>query len=68
MAASFVAAKRSFQDVLLDLVGIHLCICGISINSGHPGDVFAVGYEPFERSSQAAISRGAAAGAFVAIM
>ena len=54
IAASFVAAKRVFLDVLLDLVGIHFRICGISIDPGHPGDVIDVGYVPFERSPEAA--------------
>ena len=67
IAASFVAAKV-FRDILLDLVGVHFCICGISIDPGHPGDVFDVGYMPFERSPEAAISRGAAAGALVVIV
>ena len=68
IAASFVAAKEVFRDVLLDLVGIHFRICRILIDPGHPGDVFDVGYVPFERSSEATISRGAAAGALVAIV
>ena len=46
---------------MLDLVGLHFRICGILIDPGHPGDVFDVGYMPFERSLEAAISRGAAA-------
>ena len=70
IVASFVAAKRCFfGDVLFDLVGMNFRICGISIDPGHPGDVFDVGYVPFERSSDAAISRGAATSrASVAIM
>ena len=63
--ASFVAAKRSFQDVLLDLISINFRIL---IDLGHPGDAFDVGYLPFERSPEAAISHGAASGASVAIM
>ena len=55
-AASFVAAKRSFWDVLLDLIGINFRICRISIDPGHPGYVYDVGYVPFERSSEAAIA------------
>ena len=53
---------------MLDFVGINFRICGISIDPGHPGDVFDVGYVPFERSPEAARSRGAAAGASVAIV
>ena len=37
------------------------------IDPGHSGDVFDVDYVPFVRSAEAAISRGAAAGALVAI-
>ena len=55
---AFVAAKRSLEDVLLDLVGINFRICGISIDPGHPRDVFDVGYVQFERSPEAAISDG----------
>ena len=68
ITASFVAAKKSFRDVLLDLIGINFRICGISINPGHPDDIFDIGYVSFERSSEAAICRGAAGGASVAIM
>ena len=32
IAASFLAAKEVFWDVLLDFVGIHFCFCGISID------------------------------------
>ena len=53
---------------MLDLIGINFSICGISIYSGHPSDVFDVGYVPFERSLEAAIRRGTAAGALVAIV
>ena len=53
--------KEVFRDVLLDLVG-HFA------DPGHPGDVFDVGYVPFERSPEAAISRGAAARSLVAIV
>ena len=53
---------------MLDLVGINFRICRISIDRGYPGDVFDVGYVPFERSPEAAISRGAATGALVAIV
>ena len=36
IAASFVAAKRIFfRNAMLDLVGINLRICGISIHPGH---------------------------------
>ena len=56
IAALFEAAKRSFRDVLLDLVGIHFRICGFSIDPGHLGDVFDVGCVTFERSPEAAIS------------
>ena len=55
---------------MLDIIGINLRICGISIDPGHRHDVFDVGRflrRPFERSPEAAISRGAAAGASVAI-
>ena len=34
--------KEVFRDVLLHFVGINFRICGISIDSGHPGDVFDV--------------------------
>ena len=68
IAMAFTAAKRSFRDILLDLVGINFCICGISIDRGHPGDVFDVGNVPFERSPEVAISRRAAAGALVTIV
>ena len=54
--------------MLLDLVGINFPICGISIDLGHPGDVFDVSYMPFERSPEAVISRGAAAGASAVIV
>ena len=57
-----------FRDVLLDLVGVNLCICGISIDPGQSGDVFDVGYLPFEQYPEAAISRGATAGASAAIV
>ena len=61
--------KKNFVgDVLLDFVGINFRICGISIDAGHPGDVFDVGYMPFERSPEAARSHGAAAGASGAIV
>ena len=53
---------------MLDFIGINFRICGISIDPGHPSDVFDVGYVPFERSPEAAISRGAAAKASVAIV
>ena len=60
-----VAAKRSFWDVLLDLVGIYFHIFEFrSILS----DVLDVGNVLFERSPETAISRGAAAGALVAIL
>ena len=68
VAASFVAAKRSFSRRFVYLIGINFRICGISIDPGHPGDVFDVGYVPFERSPEVTISRGAAAGASVAIV
>ena len=57
IAAAFVAAKEVFKDVLLYLVCINFRICGISIDPGHPGDVFDVGYVPFERSPKAANCR-----------
>ena len=60
--------KKFFWDVLLDLIGIHFRIRVISIDSGHPGDVFDVGYVPFEQSPEAAISRGADVEASVAIV
>ena len=60
--------KEVFRDDSLDLIGINFRICGISIDPGHSGDVFDVGYMPFERSPEAAISRGATAGASVAIV
>ena len=47
---------------MLDFVGINFRICGISIDPGHPGNVFDVGYVPFERSPEAA------AGALVTIV
>ena len=53
---------------MLDLVGINLCICGISIDPVIADDVFDVGNVPFERSPEAALSREAAAGASVAIV
>ena len=68
IAAAFVAGKEVFRDVLLDFVGMNFRICRISIDPGHPGDVFDVGYVPFERSPEAARSRGAATGASVAIV
>ena len=67
IAASFVAAKEVFRDVLIDLVGINFGICRISLDPSHPGDVFDVGNMSFERSTEASISRGAAR-ALVAIM
>ena len=60
--------KKVFRDVLLDLVGINFRICGISIDPCHPSDVFDVGYVSLERYPEAAINRGAAAGASVAIV
>ena len=54
IAAAFIAGKRSFSRRLLDFVGINFRICGISIDPGHPGDVFDVGYVLFERSPEAA--------------
>ena len=53
---------------MLDLVGINFRICGISIDPGHPGDVVDVGNVPFKQSPEAAIRRGAAGGASVAIV
>ena len=53
---------------MLDLVGLNFRNCRISIDPGHPGDVFDVGYVPFEQSPEAAISREAAAGALVAFV
>ena len=49
IVVAFVAGKKVFRDVLLDFVGINFRICRISIDPGHPGDVFDVGYVPFER-------------------
>ena len=46
--------KKFFETFLLDFVGIHFHICEISIDPGHLGDVFDVGYVPFERSPEAA--------------
>ena len=54
IAASFVAAKRSFRNILLDLVCINFRICGISIDPVHLCDVIDVGYVLFERSPEAA--------------
>ena len=68
IAASFVAAKEVFRDALLDLVGINLRICGISIDPDNRRRFFDVDNVPFERSPEAAISRVAAAGASVAIV
>ena len=62
------SSKKNFFETSFYLVGINFRICGISINSVHPGDVFDVGYVPFERSPEAAISREAAGGALVAIV
>ena len=56
------------RDILFHLVGIHFSICGNSIDPGHTGDVFDVGYVSFERSPEAAISREAAGEASVAIV
>ena len=36
--------KEVFRKVLLDFVGINFRVCGISIDPGHPGDVFYIGY------------------------
>ena len=57
-----------FRDILLDLVGINFRICRISIDPGHPDDVFDVGYMTFELFPEATISRGVAAGALVMIV
>ena len=54
IAAAFIAGKKVFRDVLLDFVGINFHKCEISIDPGHPGDVFDVGYVPFERSPEVA--------------
>ena len=62
------AQCRQLRDGLLDLVGINFRICGLSIETGHPGDVSDVGYVPFEGSPEAAISGGAAARELVAIV
>ena len=53
IVAAFVAEKEVFRDVLLDFIGMNFRISGISIDPGHSGDVFEVGYVPFERSSEA---------------
>ena len=68
IAAAFIAGKRIFSRRLLDFVGIIFYICIISVDPGHPGDVFDVGYVTFERSPEGARSRGAAAGALVAMV
>ena len=49
--------KEVFLDALLDLVGINLHICGISIDLVIASDVFHFGNVPFELSPEAAISR-----------
>ena len=41
------SSKKNFRDVLLDHIGINF----------RTGDVFDVVYVPFERSTEAAISR-----------
>ena len=55
IAASFVAAKRSRHNFLVFVEFRSILV--------FTGDVFDVGYVPFERSPEAANSRGAAAGA-----
>ena len=62
------SSKKVFRHVLLDLVGINFLFCEISIDPGHSGDVFDIDYVPFERSPEAAISCGVAAGALVVIV
>ena len=62
IAALFIA------DVLLNLVGIDFVFAEFRSILVIAGDVFDVGNLPFERSPEAAISRGAAAGASVAIV
>ena len=70
--SSMLTAKRCFQEVLLDLVSINFRNCGTSIDPGNrlvdTGDVFDVSNVPFQQSSEAAVSCGAAAGALVAIL
>ena len=68
IAVSFVAAKEVFRDVLLDLVGIIFVFAEFRSILIIPGDLFDVGYVPFEPSPEAGISREAAAGALVAIL
>ena len=46
--------KKFFWNVLLDFVGIHFSVCGILIDPGHLGDVFDIGYVPFEWFPEAA--------------
>ena len=53
---------------MLDLVGINLRILEFRSILVIADDVFDVSNVPFERSPEAAISRGAAAGASVAIV
>ena len=55
--------KEVFQDALLGHT-----FRGISIDPGHRRRYFDVGNVPFERSPEAVISRGADAGALVAIV
>ena len=55
--------KDAFRDALLDLV-----FADFRLILFIAGDVFDVGNVLFERSPKAAISRGAAAGASVAIV
>ena len=63
MMAASEQQKDIFQEVLPDLVGIHFGNCKISID--HWGylviaeDVLNVGYVPFERSPEAAVSHEA---------
>ena len=59
IAASFVAAKRSFSRRFACFRRHKFWFLRkiISIDPGHPGDAFYGGYVPFERSPEATISR-----------
>ena len=63
IAVSFVETKRRFAWFRRHTFSY----LRILIDPGHPGDVFDIDYVPFERFMEAAISRGAAAGALVTI-
>ena len=62
------SSKKVFRYVLLDLVGIHFRICGISIDPGHPGDVLTSATRHLSDLRNPPTSHGAAAGASVAIV